>query len=390
MNTANAPSGAADDLPLKGLRVLELGQFIAAPAAGQALVDLGADVIKLEPPGGDAARQSGWSKDAFGPMFSAYNRDKRSVVFNLRSDAGRAQAQRLALSCDVVLANARPGAMEKQGLGAAQLMAQAPRLIYGRVSAFGQTGPSSTRAGLDIAAQAESGIMSMNGFADREPVRVGYTVVDVLAASALTSGVLAALLRRGTTGRGGLVELSLIDVAVASMAYPWAEYRLLGQMPLRRGNGQATVAPAAEVIATRNGMIVLSAYTEEHFPRLCAAIERPELVGDPRFATNAARVQNRPALLEVLHDALSHFETDALVEMLNNGGIVAGAVRTMAQVQPGKFGVAADLFVDALGGEREPASVPGQPMQLDGVPHRAGRLPAVGEHTQQVLDELGA
>ncbi|MCA0324636.1 MAG: CoA transferase [Proteobacteria bacterium] len=390
MNTANAPSGAADDLPLKGLRVLELGQFIAAPAAGQALVDLGADVIKLEPPGGDAARQSGWSKDAFGPMFSAYNRDKRSVVFNLRSDAGRAQAQRLALSCDVVLANARPGAMEKQGLGAAQLMAQAPRLIYGRVSAFGQTGPSSTRAGLDIAAQAESGIMSMNGFADREPVRVGYTVVDVLAASALTSGVLAALLRRGTTGRGGLVELSLIDVAVASMAYPWAEYRLLGQMPLRRGNGQATVAPAAEVIATRNGMIVLSAYTEEHFPRLCAAIERPELVGDPRFATNAARVQNRPALLEVLHDALSHFETDALVEMLNNGGIVAGAVRTMAQVQPGKFGVAADLFVDALGGEREPTSVPGQPMQLDGVPRRAGRLPAVGEHTQQVLDELGA
>ena len=390
MNTANAPSGAADDLPLKGLRVLELGQFIAAPAAGQALVDLGADVIKLEPPGGDAARQSGWSKDAFGPMFSAYNRDKRSVVFNLRSDAGRAQAQRLALSCDVVLANARPGAMEKQGLGAAQLMAQAPRLIYGRVSAFGQTGPSSTRAGLDIAAQAESGIMSMNGFADREPVRVGYTVVDVLAASALTSGVLAALLRRGTTGRGGLVELSLIDVAVASMAYPWAEYRLLGQMPLRRGNGQATVAPAAEVIATRNGMIVLSAYTEEHFPRLCAAIERPELVGDPRFATNAARVQNRPALLEVLHDALSHFETDALVEMLNNGGIVAGAVRTMAQVQPGKFGVSADLFVDALGGEREPTSVPGQPMQLDGVPRRAGRLPAVGEHTQQVLDELGA
>ena len=161
-------------------------------------------------------------------------------------------------------------------------------------------------------------------------------------------------------------------------------------MPLRRGNGQATVAPAAEVIATRNGMIVLSAYTEEHFPRLCAAIERPELVGDPRFATNAARVQNRPALLEVLHDALSHFETDALVEMLNNGGIVAGAVRTMAQVQPGKFGVAADLFVDALGGEREPTSVPGQPMQLDGVPRRAGRLPAVGEHTQQVLDELGA
>lgn len=390
MNTANAPSGAADDPPLKGLRVLELGQFIAAPAAGQALVDLGADVIKLEPPGGDAARQSGWSKDAFGPMFSAYNRGKRSVVFNLRSDAGRAQARRLALSCDVVLANARPGAMEKQGLGAAQLMAQAPRLIYGRVSAFGQTGPSSTRAGLDIAAQAESGIMSMNGFADREPVRVGYTVVDVLAASALTSGVLAALLRRGTTGRGGLVELSLIDVAVASMAYPWAEYRLLGQMPLRRGNGQATVAPAAEVIATRNGMIVLSAYTEEHFPRLCAAIERPELVGDPRFATNAARVANRPALLEVLHDALSHFETDALVEMLNKGGIVAGAVRTMAQVQPGKFGVAADLFVDALGGEREPTSVPGQPMQLDGVPRRAGRLPAVGEHTQQVLDELGA
>lgn len=218
MNATASLLPAMDDPPLHGVRVLDAGQYIAAPAAAQTLADLGADVIKLEPAGGDASRHVGWTKDAYGPMFSAYNRGKRSVVLDLRSEAGRSQARRLALSCDVVLANARPGALEKQGLGAAQLMAESPRLIYGRVSAFGQQGPASIRLGFDIAAQAESGMMSLNGESDRDPVRVGFTVVDLLAANSLTTGVLATLLRRGRTGRGGLVDLSLIDVAVCALA----------------------------------------------------------------------------------------------------------------------------------------------------------------------------
>jgi crotonobetainyl-CoA:carnitine CoA-transferase CaiB-like acyl-CoA transferase len=184
MNAAvNQPS---DDAPLKGLRVVEFGQFIAAPAAGQMLADLGADVIKIEPPTGDAARTVGWAQDAYGPMFTAYNRGKRSVVLDLRNEAARTQAVKLTTVADVVLQNARPGAMNKLGLGAAALMALAPRLVYGQVSGFGQEGTASIRAGFDIAAQAESGMMSLNGEMGGEPVRVGFTVVDVMAAQILT------------------------------------------------------------------------------------------------------------------------------------------------------------------------------------------------------------
>ena len=284
--------------------MLDLGQYIAAPAAAQTLADLGADVVKLEPTQGDASRHVGWSQDDFGPMFSAYNRGKRSVVLDLRSPKGQTQAVQLALAADVVLVNARPGAMEKLGLGAEQLLAQSSRLVYGRVSAFGQQGPASIRPGFDIAAQAESGMMSLNGEAERDPVRVGFTAVDILSSQALTSGVLAALLRRGNTGRGGLVDLSLIDVAVAALANAWTEYGLFGRMPLRRGNGQPTTAPAADVIQTRDGQVVLSAYTDEHFARLCTTIGCPELASDPRFASNQDRVAHRPALMALLQQAL--------------------------------------------------------------------------------------
>ena len=380
----------SDSPPLEGVRVLDLGQYIAAPAAAQALADLGADVVKLEPAQGDASRHVGWSKDDYGPMFSAYNRGKRSVVLDLRSPQGQAQAVRLAMAADVVLANARPGALEKLGLGAEQLLAQSPRLVYGRVSAFGQQGAASIRPGFDIAAQAESGMMSLNGEADRDPVRVGFTAVDILASQALTSGVLAALLRRGNTGRGGLVDLSLIDVAVAALANAWTEYALFGRMPLRRGNGQPTTAPAADVIQTRDGQVVLSAYTDEHFARLCTTIGCPELASDPRFASNQGRVAHRPELMALLQQALSRFDAEQLVHLLAQGGIVAGKIRTMDQIHPGQAGLSPDLFVSVHAPQREAIRVPGMPITLAGIQRQSGHLPALGEHTDEVLAQWGA
>ncbi|WP_028603434.1 CaiB/BaiF CoA transferase family protein [Ottowia thiooxydans] len=387
MTTQQAASGAIDP-PLQGLRVIEFGQYIAAPAAGQTLADLGADVIKIEPPGGDASRRVGWTGDDYGPMFSAYNRDKRSVMLDLRSSEGQRQAKRLALNADVVLSNSRPGALEKLGLGAEQLISEAPRLVYGRVSAFGQTGSASIRAGFDIAAQAESGMMSLNGEGDRDPVRVGFTVVDILAGQSLATGVLAALVRRGVTGRGALVDLSLIDVAVSALGNAWAEYRQLGLMPIRRGNGQPTVAPAADVLKTRDGMVVLSAYMDEHFIRLCKAIGQPELAKDARFSNNPARVSHRAELMDVLKKALSQFDSEALVAMLAEGGIVAGAIKDMSQVHAGQGGVSKDLFIDVHAAGRDPISVPGLAINLDGIRRQPGRLPALGEHTEQVLAEL--
>jgi crotonobetainyl-CoA:carnitine CoA-transferase CaiB-like acyl-CoA transferase len=374
--------------PLQGLRVVEFGQYIAVPAAAQMLGDLGADVIKVEAVAGDAARYVGWADDAYGPMFSAYNRGKRSVVLDLRSERGRQQALELACSADVVLQNARPGTMERQGLGAARLMAMAPRLVYGQVSGFGQQGPGSLRPGFDIAAQAESGMMSLNGDADRDPTRVGFTVVDVMASQVLSNGVLAALVRRGVTGRGGLVDISLIDVAVSAMANAWTEYHLSGRMPLRRGNIQPNTAPAADVVRTADGMIVVSAYTQDHFGKLCAALGAPELSTDPRFVESAGRVANRTALMDALSQTMSHMTSDQVCDLLTSAGVVAGVIRTMADVKAGQAGVSSDLFVEVTAPDRVMIRVPSLPMNLPGVQRRAGRLPALGEHTQEVLSAL--
>ena len=377
-----------DDAPLAGIRVVEFGQFIAAPAAAQTLADLGADVIKVESPGGDAARAVGWSHDAYGPMFTAYNRGKRSVLLDLRQEEGRAQALKLASSADIFLQNSRPGAMEKQGLGAAALRARSPKLIYGQVSGFGQQGAASVRAGFDIAAQAESGMMSLNGEAGRDPVRVGFTVVDALAAQTLVTGVLAALVRRSVTGQGALVDVSLIDVAVGALSNAWAEFHLTGKMPSRRGNGQPNVAPAAEVVCTQDGMVVVSAYTEDHFPKLCAAIGRPALAADPRFSRNQARVENRAALLLELNEAIGHLRSDEVCDLLAQAGVVAGAIRTMADVRAGHAGVSADLFVEVSAAGRDAVRIPGMPLTLDGVRRSAGALPALGQHTDEVLSAL--
>jgi crotonobetainyl-CoA:carnitine CoA-transferase CaiB-like acyl-CoA transferase len=381
-NNENSP------LPLSGLRVIEFGQCIAVPAAAQVLADLGADVIKIEAPSGDPARHSGWTSDLAGPMFTAYNRGKRSVVLDLRSELGRDNALKLALSADVVLQNARPASMEKQGLGSARLLALAPRLVYGQVSGFGRSGLASTRPGLDIAAQAESGMMSLNGESGRDPLRVGFTVVDTLASQTLTNGVLAALLRRVRTGKGGLVDVSLIDVAVASISNAWAEYRLSDVMPLRKGNGQPSMAPAADVLNTQDGQVVLSAYTQDHFSKLCQVIGKPELIMDPRFSNNQARVKHRVELLQILGDLLKKMPSETFCELLNQGGVVAGVVRNMAQVKPGQAGVSDDLFVEVVSGQRKAVFIPGLPMNLDGFCRVPGRLPDLGEHTDEVLSEL--
>lgn len=389
MNTGVRTCADGESLPLEGVRVIEFGQFIAVPAAGQVLADLGADVIKVEPPGGDAARRIGWTGDDCGPMFSAYNRRKRSIVLDLRQPESVKAARALIASARVVLQNARPGAMERCGLGPASLRESTPQLVVGSVSGFGSTGDAGGRPGFDIAAQAESGMMSLNGEADGDPLRVGFTVVDVMASHALTSGVLAALLRRFVSGAGSTVEVSLIDVATEAMAYPWAEYALTGKLPVRVGNGQAALAPGADVVKTADGQIVVSAYMDEHFARLCEAIHRPDLPVDPRFRSNSARVANRPALVKALSDALSGMTTATACKCLNNVGVVVGAVLGFDQV-PSRLDLRDHGLFDSV---RRPGGgdlrLPGAPWLIDGHRSRGGALPALGEHTTEVLQEIG-
>jgi len=375
--------------PLAGIRVVEFGQFIAVPGATMLLADLGADVIKVEGLEGDSARRS-YTTGAQSPMYVAYNRRKRSIAIDLRSPAGREAAFKLALSADVVVQNARAGVLERMGLGAAALRARKPELIYASVSGFGTDGPSRERPGLDIAAQAESGMMSITGEPDGNPLKVGFAVVDGATALALSGAIVTALLRRERGGGGETIETSLLEVAIQLQTQIWSEYQHSGRLPPRVGNSQPMAAPAADLIAVQDGHLVVSAYLQDHWRRLCKAIGRPELAEDPRFADNAARLANRPALIAELQAGLGHMAGEAARELLESHGVVVGVVRNYHQVMQSQDVAAAGIFMPVDTGAGRQVNIPGMPFHLQslGAPQPAA-VPRLGQHSVQVLQELG-
>ncbi len=266
------------DKPLDGVRVIDFGQFIAAPAATQVLVDLGADVIKVEPVHGESARGIGAHGKA---MVENYNRGKRAIALDLKDPRGQEIARRLIAGADIVVQNLRPGVMDKLGLGAEEMRAAHPHLVYATVSGFGLHGPSRNRAGLDIAAQAESGLMWVTGEHDGEPQKVGAQIVDAATGYVCAQAILGAYIRRLRTGEGDTVEVSLLEVAIHLQAPNWGAYLDTGNEPRRMGNGQPTVAPAADIMPTSDGSVVVSAYSEVHFRRLCRLLGRAELATTP-------------------------------------------------------------------------------------------------------------
>ncbi|GAA1911252.1 CaiB/BaiF CoA transferase family protein [Nocardioides hwasunensis] len=384
---ATGPDLRDDGAPLAGVRVVEFGHYIAAPAATQVLRDLGAEVVKVEPPLGDQARSIG----AYGEgIVLAYNRGKRSVRLDLKLPDDRAAALRLVADADVVVQNLRAGAMARLGLGVADLVAVRPDLVHLSVTGFPSDSPSANRAGLDIAAQAESGIMDLTGERDRDPQRVGFPVADVGASYAVVQAVLAGLFRRERTGRGCVGEVSLLETAVHMQAAMWGEWHVTGQEPRRKGNGQATVAPAADVVDTRDGRVVVSAYAPEHFRRLCTFLDKEWMLTDPRFMDNPARVQHRAELLAEVGSVLGTLSTQECVTRLGDLGLVAAAVRTYADVAASADVEAGDLVVRATDPDGRSFPVPGLPFRIEGLSAPADHtVPRSGEHTDDVLGRGG-
>lgn len=370
--------------PLEGIRVADFGQFIAGPAVAMMLAELGADVVKVEPVDGEVSRISG----RFGvAMVRTNNRDKRGLALDLRAEAGREVARRLVAASDVLVENMRPGAMARLGLGAEELTARHPALVCLSITAFGRDA-SPTRVGLDIAAQAESGMMAVTGEAHGDPQRIGFTVVDDATAYAATSAVLAALLRRTRTGLGAIIDTSLLQVAVHLQGPAWTDYLASGIEPTRKGNGQPAVAPAAELFTVSDGQIVVSAYTPAHWARLCVLLDRPGLVTDPRFADNDARVAHRVEMRSVIDEALRRYTVEEAVDVLGRAGIVVGAVRSYAQVVAGEDARRLGLFEETAGPEAYRYVAP--PFAFRGEHRPISRsAPAVGEHSAEVLAELG-
>jgi len=373
--------------PLAGVRVVDFGQYIAGPGAAMVLAELGASVTKIEPLAGDQARHIGRYGES---MVRAYNRGKRSIALDLKSDAGRQVAWRLIAGSDVVIQNLRPGVVDRLGLGPAEVRARHPRIIYLSISGFPGTGPSRDRPGYDIAAQAESGLMSVTGEPGRLPQKVGVPIIDAAAAHVGAQAVLAALYGRERTGQGETLETSLLETALHLQAATWCEYLGGGPEPTRIGDGQPHNAPAAEVVPTRDGHIVLSAYAQEHWQRFCRVMGREELASDPRFATNADRVAHRAELRAVLKECLSAYSSEECVALLGRNQIVAGAVRRYRDVLASADVQASGMLVDA--------AAPGDGgYRAFGLPYRLGdaqrsappAAPACGADAAALLAEAG-
>lgn len=366
--------------PLHGILVADFSRILAGPLAAQTLGDLGADVIKVEAPGGDDTRGWGPPFDAEGRATYAHaaNRNKRSVVFDLRDDGDRRLARELARRADVLIANLKPGAMERFGLGYEDLAAEHPRLVYCAINGFGSAGGAEL-PGYDPLVQAVGGLMSVTGPEGGEPVKVGVALVDVIAGLNAAVGILAALRERDRSGRGQMVEITLLGTVLASLANQATGYLNAGAVPRPLGTRHPSIEPFA-TYACADGPLMICAGNDRQFAALSAALGRPELADDPRFATNAARVEHHEALRPLLEEALGSADRAAWAARLSDAGVPAGPVHDLA----GAFGLAAAIGLDAVddhAGVRTPAS----PIGLYDTPPATRRPPpGLDEHGDEI------
>jgi len=359
---------------------VELGASVAAPAAGQILGDLGAQVWKIEKADGDDARK--WGPpfvDGAAATFQALNRNKRSVVCNLRNENHRAALVRFILeSAHVVLQNLRPGQADALGLGAPGLLAQKPGLVYCNIGAFGRSGPLSGRPGYDPLMQAFGGIMSAVGEQGRPPVRVGPSIVDVGTALWAVIGILSKLHSR----RGGVVDVSLFETAATWMQMYAAQYSACGELPVRAGSGQASIVPY-RAYRTADGDLVVAAGNNPLFRELCGALEHPEWAHDPRFRDNADRVAHAALLNGMIEAEMAKRSSGEWSELLERAGIPCAPVQNVGEMLAHPQMKALGLLQSVAG-----SSIPllGLPISFDGVRPDAGRAaPALGAHTKEIL-----
>ena len=377
--------------PLDGITVLDVSQGAAGPTCAMHLGDLGADVIKIEPPGGE------WGRN-LGPPFvagaaAAYlgmNRNKRSVVVDLKREGGSEVVLRLAERCDVALESFRPGVADRLGIGYPAMTARNPGLVYGAISAFGQDGPWRDRPGVDGVAQAMGGIMSVTGTEDAGPVKVGVPAADMAGGAFMTQAILAALYARERTGEGRRVDVSLLDALLSLQVVPLSMYLAEGQTPRRLGSAAPYAAPN-EAYPTADGFVMVAAYTAKRWPALCEVLGRPELAADPRFDDNGKRVGARAELNAVLTPLFATRTTAQWIEALEAADILCGPILDYPALVDSDHVSGGGMIVTtehaATGAVRSPRS----PVRIAGAAGGEGRPapPIPGEHTAEVLSSMG-
>ncbi|MGY3436931.1 MULTISPECIES: CaiB/BaiF CoA transferase family protein [unclassified Marinovum] len=362
--------------PLANVTILDLTHVLAGPFATMTLADLGARVIKVERPRtGDDTRAFPPFKDGKSAYFSAINHSKKSIALDLKSEADRAVFDRLLDKADVIVENFRPGVMERLGYGWAALHAARPRLIYGAVSGFGHTGPDAKRPAYDMVAQARGGVMSITGEKDRDPVRVGASIGDIVAGMYLTQGVLAALYDRETTGLGRKIDVSMLDSQLAILEHAIAITSATGTPPGRTGARHPSITPF-ETFHASDGLFVIAAGNDALFEKLCVCLDLP-IADDPRFATNPARCKHA-RLLKRLIEAVTLENTAAYwIAKLSAAGIPTSPIQDVAQALKDPQIQARKMVVDVLDRNgRHAFTAAGNPVKLSGMEDRTTRPPA--------------
>jgi len=362
--------------PLENVTILDLTHVLAGPYCSMILSDLGARVIKVERPGtGDDTRAFPPFKDGESAYFATINHGKQSIALDLKAPEDRAVFDRLLAQADVLLENYRPGVMQRLGYGWDDLHTRHPRLIYGAVSGFGHSGPDSLKPAYDMVVQARGGVMSITGEKNREPVRVGASIGDIVAGMFLGHGILAALLEVQKTGEGRFVDVAMLDSQLALLEHAIAITSVTGKAPQPSGARHPSITPF-ETFHASDGLFVIAAGNDTLFARLCNVLKLP-LAQDPRFATNPARCENARLLKRLIEAVTLGEPQDHWIERLTGAGVPTGPIQTVDQVMRDPQILARNMVVEVLGEDGRPSKLSaGNPIKMSGLPDPATRAPA--------------
>lgn len=384
------PGDHVTDPPLTGVRVLEVGNFMAGPFCGMQLADLGADVIKVETPdGGDMVRSSAPFVNGESSNFIRLNRNKRSLALDLKDARGKEIFQRLAKTADVVVENLRPGAMARLGLDYARLKEINPRLVYVAASGWGQDGPLAQLAGLDIMAQARSGLMSITGEPDGDPVKVGVPICDLVCALYGALAAVSALAARERTGDGQLIDVSLFESAMSLAVWEAGKYFATGEVPVRHGSAHQNSAPY-QAIRAKDGWFTVGATSPRNWHSLCRTLGQQRLEYDPRYADANVRLQNRGQLIADIEAITITKPVDHWIAELEKEGVPCAPLQDFGQSFNEPHLLARHYFWNAPHPTAGPVRQLGSPMRFSVTRvsrRKAG--PLLGEDTRAVLQELG-
>lgn len=376
---------------LAGIRIVDLTQVMAGPFATMLLADLGADVVKVEVPGrGDLSRaMDPQLDDETSGAFLSVNRNKRSVSFDLKQAQGLDLLYELLATADVLVENFRPGVADRLGVGYEQVSARYPKLVYCSISGFGQTGPYSSRGGLDLIAQGMSGIMSVTGIPGGPPVKTGPPITDLGAGMFAVYGILGALAARDRTGRGQRVDTSLFEAGIGLSVWEVTEYCYTGRTPQPTGSAHRLSAPY-QALQCRDGYITVGADGERQWPRFCSVIGREDLADDPRFRTNADRMRNLAELVALIEKRTVEHDRRHWLELLEQSGIPAGPINTVPEALADEHTAARGMMVDVEHPTAGNTKAIGPVVKFSETPATI-RTPAprLGQHTEELMRELG-